>query len=124
MATKHCKVYHGDNWVYPPGYRVTECDIEFTLEELLDTAIEIIADEGMIPSNIYLSDQNDEEIEIEFLYKNQKGKFVCDYLTTAEIENLEENIIPNYDYEAIVKYLNSIMNDMYSKKELREYITL
>ena len=118
MATKSCTTYRSDNWNLPADYRVTECEISVTLEELLDDAAYIIADEGTIPSTITLKDQNDEDIEVEFMYKS-KGKWVCDYLTDAEMEDLEENIFLECSHDEIVKHLTKIMHGNYTKKELR-----
>ena len=79
MANKTCRTYKGDNWNYPPGYSVTECEITFTHRELFEEALVIMIDEGIIPSTVTLSTEED-DVEVDFS---------DDHLTSDDIEQIE-----------------------------------
>lgn len=118
MAKKSCKTFHGDNWNYPAGYQVTECEVTFTRREVIETALEIILDEGMIPGTITLKTDNDEEIEIEF-YSNTKkdGEFIysSDWLTYDEHIEAEELLEDEDDTKARARITEMLYGDMSDK---------
>jgi hypothetical protein len=118
MAKKSCTTYHGDNWNYPAGYKVTECEITFTRREVIETAIEVILDEGMVPGTITLKTDCDDDLEIDFYSHTKKGgKFTysSDWLTYDELVEVEELLEDEDDTKARARLSEILYGDMSDK---------